>query len=152
MIVSTRDFGQIEISDDKAFTLTDPILGFEDYHRYALLEAERTHPILWFQSLDSSGLVFPVLDADFIGMDYADDLAKTRMEDIGARSVDDVRAMLIVVIPQDVSQVRANLRAPLLLNESRSMGKQVVFYDTTYPIQFPLTSSLNNAPEPLSCT
>jgi len=151
VIIQTRDFGAVEVPRKQVYRLTEPILGFETCRRYALLEEQRTKPILWLQSIETANLVFPLVEADFIGLNYTQDLAKIDLDDIGADDPDDLRVMLIVVIPQDVTQVRANLRAPLLLHPQRGLGKQVVLYDSTYPIQFRLISPAEEHARPVGC-
>ena len=151
MIVQTRDFGVVEAPSEKVIRLTEPILGFEEQRVYLVLDQQRTQPIEWLQSVDDPSLVFPMIDAEAVGLDYSEDLARTDLSDLKARSSSDLRVLLIVVIPEDVSRTRANLRAPMILNESAGLGKQVVFYDSNYPIQFPLIQPAEAPAEALAC-
>ena len=38
--ILTRDFGEVEISEDDVITFIEPIFGFKDYSRFAVLTEE----------------------------------------------------------------------------------------------------------------
>ena len=151
VIVNTRDFGPVEVPESKLLTMTEPILGFESRRRFTILDKKRTYPILWLQCVDDASLAFPIIEASLLGVTYAQDMAKVRLSDLGANNPAEVKLYLIVVIPEDVSQTRVNLRAPLIVNEQAGLAKQIVFYDTDYPIQFPIIQAANSAAEPVAC-
>ena len=50
--IATRDFGEVEISEDDVITFTEPIFGFKDHSRFAVLTEESIGPdFAWLQSI-----------------------------------------------------------------------------------------------------
>ena len=40
MIINTRDFGEIDIQNDKVYHFTQPIFGFEEFTEFVILHDE----------------------------------------------------------------------------------------------------------------
>ena len=72
MVVETRVFGKVEISDEKIITLPGGIIGFPDLKQFTLLYDE-TKPqagIKWLQSIDEPAFAMPVMDPLVVKADY----------------------------------------------------------------------------------
>ena len=50
--------------------------------------------------------------------------------------MNDLDLYTLLVVPQDQTQVRTNLKAPILINQKQRLGKQVVLERSDYPIQY----------------
>ena len=57
MEIKTKTLGTVEITDEQIITLPEGFYGFEEYHRFALLDAQQK-PFIWVQSLDDAQLAF----------------------------------------------------------------------------------------------
>ena len=67
MHINSRVFGEIDIDDDKIIRFEDGVIGFEEYHNYALIYDEEKRKntkggIMWLQCMDEPELAFPVAD------------------------------------------------------------------------------------------
>jgi len=140
VLIHTRDFGQRRVREEEIIFFVDPIIGFEENRRFILIEHPRTWPFHWLQSATEPALAFPVVDADFFGVDYTPTLcdgeASVLLAGLAVESPAELRMMALAVIPPDPHDMRVNLRAPIALNPRRGLAKQLVLADTRYPMQF----------------
>lgn len=135
MIYKTRDFGPVELEDDKILTFVQPILGFETYKKYALLhDDELGVPFTWLQSLEEPGLCFILADPAALRADYAPRLPATVAQTLGDG---DCGCWVITAIPQNPRQATANLKSPVVVNPATRRGMQVVL-DQDWPMRQPL--------------
>lgn len=125
MIVKTSHFGEMEVADDKIFTATVPIPGFPESMRYFIVERDKIKPFKWFQSLDDGELTFVVVEPNIFFHDYDPRFGAFDLKEIGVSRPEDLLIMAIVVLPDDLSKMTANLRGPLIMNRKTLSFKQV---------------------------
>ena len=136
MLLKTRLFGEIEVKNEEIIEFTRPILGFDDYRRYVLMNKDSIFPTFWLQSVDNPKLAFPVVSPFYVSENYSLKLDTQEFEDIHIDSIEDAIILTLLVVPQDVSLMRTNLRAPIIYNPKKKMAKQVILQEEKYPIHF----------------
>jgi flagellar assembly factor FliW len=136
MLIKTRCFGEVRIKKEDIIKFTKPILGFDEYKQYVLMENESIFPTFWLQSVDNLELAFPVVSPFFIDENYSIKLHDSDFEDINLNELSDVVILTLMVVPQDISLTRTNLRAPIIYNPIKKRAKQIVLQDEKYPIHF----------------
>jgi len=146
MKVETTRFGTLEVDEQKIVCFTQPILGFSDCHRYIIIEGPGEGKIWWLQSCDKPELAFIVMDPLQVVPDYEVRLDASEVEDLRLEKAQDARLLTIVVVPDDRSKVRTNLRAPIVYNPKTNLAKQVVLQDSDYPVQYFVTGAAEQAP------
>ena len=136
MLLKTRCFGEVKIKKEEIIRFTAPILGFDGYKQYILIENRSVFPTFWLQSVDNLKLAFPVVSPFFIDENYSIRLNACDFEDIKLKEFNDVIILTLLVVPQDISSIRTNLRAPIIYNSIEKLAKQVVLQEEKYPIHF----------------
>jgi flagellar assembly factor FliW len=139
--VRTTRFGEletIEVADEALLTFPEGLPGFEDHTRFALTEHERLEPFLWLQSLHDPLIGFLVVEPRTFVDDYAFDVNEADVELL--RLSDDVqpRVLSVLVVPEDVRAMTANLQAPLVINDVDRLAKQVILTDDRFPLRYPV--------------
>lgn len=137
MLIKTRDFGEIDISEKVIIDFPKGVYAFEDDHRFVLLSpcGENKYP-MWLQSLDNENLCFIVFDPREFVADYAvtiDEEAKAVLE-LKEDSVIDYLSM--AVVPEDYLNTTVNLKSPVIVNSDNNRAVQVIAQEN-YPIKFP---------------
>jgi len=133
MLLETKNFGTLEIKEDKVITFSQGIIAFEEMKRYILIEnKDKENPIWWLQSVDRSDLAFPTINPFYFKPDYEFDISASGVEELGIVEKEDVIVLSIVVIPEDLKKMTANLLAPLIINVKTKKGKQLVLQDKNY--------------------
>ena len=147
MQLETTRFGMIEIDPDSVITLTQPIIGFQESRRFVLLPGPTDSVVKWLQSTEQGELAFLIMDPRQVIPDYEAKVGKHDLAELAAGDVSELEVYTLVVVPQDQSQVRTNLKAPILLNIKQRLGKQTVLERSEYPIQYFLAQSQEAAQE-----
>jgi flagellar assembly factor FliW len=146
MKVETTRFGTIQVDEKKIVRFTQPILGFSDCQRYIIIEGPGEGKIWWLQSCDKPDLAFIVMDPLQVMPDYEVRLDASEVEDLRLETAEEARLLTIVVVPEDRSKVRTNLKAPIVYNPKTNLAKQVVLHESDYPVQHYLTEAAEQAP------
>jgi flagellar assembly factor FliW len=146
MLLETTRFGSLQIDPATVITFTQPILGFQEFRRYVLLPGPSEY-LTWLQSTDSGELAFILIDPCVLVPDYRVELRPPELAELAVNSASELELYTLVVVPHDQSQVRTNLRAPILVNRKLRLGKQTILDTTDYPIQFFLAKAKEGRPQ-----
>jgi flagellar assembly factor FliW len=143
MNLDTKNFGLIEIDDEKILDFPEGIPGFEDVKKFVLLgKLDGGLPFQWLQGVNNTDLAFVVIDPRLIKPDYIVDADDSEVEVLGVRDVNNVLVLSIVVVPEDIAGMTANLKAPVLINTENNKGKQVVNNNYEYPVKYYIIEEL----------
>ena len=147
MLLETTRFGTIEVDPNAVITFTQPILGFLEFRRYVLLPGPGAH-LTWLQSTDSGELAFILIDPRSVMPEYQVELKPQELAELAVTDPAELSVYTLVVVPHNPSQIRTNLRAPVLISLKHRLGKQTILERSTYPIQFYLSQArAQSAPE-----
>jgi len=136
MQLQTTRFGALDVDPDRVITFTQPILGFQDYRRFVLVSGPEGGTLNWLQSTESGELAFILMNPREVVPDYSVTLTRQDLAELAATAVGELDVYTLVVVPQDPTQIRTNLRAPIVINRKRQLAKQAIQEDSAHPIQF----------------
>ncbi len=137
MQLKTAHFGVIEVNEDDFIYFPEGIPGFEENKKYALIGNDTTSSTFFFlQNVEDSELCFVVTDPFMLYADYGVDVDDDDIELLGITDPNTVLTLAIVVIPEDIKQIRANLKAPIIINVDKKLGKQIIQKDDSLPIRY----------------
>ena len=145
MLVKTRYFGEIDLTEDKILTFDNGILGFEDYKKYTLLfnnEDGKGTTISWLQSLDEEGLAIPVINPLLVKEDYDPIVEDEWLVALGELNDDNILVLLSMTIPSDLTKMTANLKAPFIINSDTRKGCQIIVENKDYEIKYNVYEAL----------
>jgi flagellar assembly factor FliW len=135
MKVNTLRFGEVDVPPGQVFQMIQPLIGLADTS-FALLWDPQTAPVQWLQSLTTPQLCLPVADPLAITRDYDVEIPPEECVALGLKRIEDAFLMAIIVLDADPAKVRANLRAPVVLNAANHKAKQIVLNDPMLPIKY----------------
>ena len=147
MIIQTKAFGQVEITDDKIITFPGGIIGFPDMKRFTLLHDEErgvSAGIRWLQSLDEPGFAMTVLDPLIVKEDYNPEIDDELLAGIGEVTLDNLLVLVTVRVPSDLKQMSVNLQGPIIINVEERRACQIIVDADTYPVRFPIYEILQS--------
>jgi flagellar assembly factor FliW len=142
MQVQTTRFGTIKVSESDVVAFNDGLLGFTELHKFVLLDDPNDEIFAWLQSCDNPGIAFPILEPELFIENFNPTITKGDLQAIGLASKEGMRLFTIITIPEDVTQMTANLKAPVAINIAKKTAKQVVVQENDYQIKFPIFSEL----------
>lgn len=114
----------------------DGIPGFSHLQFFQLMQEEES-PFFLIQSTEEKDVGFWVIDPFSFFLDYKfelSDLAKGALRIEGQSQI----AVFSIVTIRGNNQATVNLKAPIVVNLSNRMGRQVILQEDTYSIRQPL--------------
>lgn len=134
MELTTAQFGTIAVAEDRIIEMPAGMPGFPDQRHFIILALPRTHPFLWYQSIDDPGLAFAIINPWLFVQDYAVD-TRAVIREMGWR--DEEAASLEVyaivnVAKKQAEEITANLMGPLVINPARREAVQFIVHNSPY--------------------
>ncbi|MCB9084874.1 MAG: flagellar assembly protein FliW [Bdellovibrionaceae bacterium] len=142
MRIQTSRFGVVEITEQDVIDFPEGLLGFNDCRKFVLLDDPNDEIFAWLQSCEEPGLAFPVLEPELFTTSYVISLSKFDLECIRKTTLEGTRSFSIITIPEDPTQMTANLKAPVVINVAERVGRQCVLQDNRLAIREPIFSKL----------
>lgn len=142
MNIHTSRFGLISITNDDVIQFPEGLLGFNELRRFVLLDDPSDEIFAWLQSCDEPGIAFPLLEPELFTTTYSVSLTKHDLEVLGLLTKEGIRCFSIITIPQDPTQMTANLKAPIVINVAKRVARQCVLQDNSLAIREPIFTRL----------
>ena len=135
-ILNTLRFGALEYSEDDVLYFPKGVPGFDDHKKWLLLgDDDEGNPIKWLQSLKDGDVALPVMPPELIIPKYDPQLCESDIKDMTA-SLNDLRFFVVVAVPENAPwDATANVRAPIVINVAKRLGKQVIGQREDYGIR-----------------
>jgi len=141
MKINTARFGAIEIDPERIITFKNGIPGFDD-RRFILLTPIETAPFCWLQSVDSPGIAFVVAEPMTFLPEYNPNIPDSAYSELNFGPEDEKLLLVVVVVPEDIRKMTANLAAPIIINVDKRLAKQEILISDDYPLRYNLYESL----------
>ncbi len=122
-IIATR-FGPVRIEPDDLIHFPDGLIGLPDCRKWVLLADCLHDAVAWLQSAERPALALPVVSPRRYVPDYRLRVTRQQIESLMGNRSESLH-VLVVVTTGDGS-IALNLRAPLVINLDRRLGRQVV--------------------------
>ena len=144
MLIETR-FGTSETHEEKIINFPAGLPGFEELHRFIIIEASNTKPIYWLQSVENKDIALPVIISFAILNDYNINIRENELDDLFVESKNDLLVLNVVVIPEDMTKMTVNLAAPVVINAKRGVGKQIIIDASELPLRYPVYEAIRES-------
>ena len=139
MNINTTRFGTLAIEVDDVIHFPHGLPGLEECRRWVLLADMKSDAIAWLQSVERHDVALAVASPRRFVPAYQIRVAQRELEPLELDSVEAVQ--VLVVLCKTGKSVTLNLKAPLLINPNRRLGRQVVT-NSELPVQYELGSDL----------
>jgi flagellar assembly factor FliW len=146
VIIETRAFGPIDVLDENIISFNSSLPGFPDSKRFVVISdgAEQQHAtdsFCWLQSVDEPQIAFAMLNTLNVYKDYSPVIEREELGELRDAREEDLSVYNIVVIPDDVTKSTVNLKAPVLIDHNKKIGKQVIAANNNYMIRHSIGNS-----------
>ncbi|RYZ75746.1 MAG: flagellar assembly protein FliW [Proteobacteria bacterium] len=148
MVIQTSRFGSVQLQSEDVIDFPEGILGFNDLRKFILLDDPNDEIFAWLQSCEVPQIAFPVLEPELFTSNYSVMLTKHDLESLGLQGTDAkearTRSFSIITIPDDATQMTANLKAPIVINIAKRCARQIVLQDNNLAIREPIFAKLQS--------
>lgn len=146
MNITTKNFGEITIADDKIIKFPAGIIGFPDLTDFALVHDEEkgVGGIHWLQSMQEPAFAMPVMDPLTVKADYNPQVDDEILKPIGELDPNETLVLVTVTVPSDLTKMTVNLRGPFVINALEKKAVQVIIEGEEYPVKYPIYEILKS--------
>lgn len=136
MIIDTKDFGKIEISEKDIIFFPRGLYGFENFHKFVLLDGNKKNSIFkWLQCVETSELRFVVIDPLKILRNYniPFDVLKSS---VCLEDKKNLRLLAVTTVTAGAKEIYVNLKCPIAVNTRNNTAAQVILDTEDYPLRY----------------
>ena len=136
MQIDTTRFGPLEIMPEDILLFSRGVIGFEQHRHWVLLADENSDSVAWLQSLNDAEVALPMVSPRRFVPSYRVHITGSQLTPLELAVLD--RAFVLVVLSRSERSLTIDLRAPIVLNLERRIGRQLVT-STEEQIQMAIT-------------
>lgn len=144
MVIKTSRFGLVEFKIEDVLTFPEGLLGFKDLREFILLDDPNDDIFAWLQSCELPSIAFPVLEPEIFSHKYNIALNRTDLEALKLTATETPFFFNIITIPDDPTQMTANVKAPIIINQNARLARQCVLQDNNLAIKEPIFTKLQS--------
>jgi flagellar assembly factor FliW len=128
-------FADVAVDPRDVVTFPDGLPGYERAREFVLLDVEDLAPLKVLHAVKEHDPCFLVVDPTSVLPTYRCDLSGSDRHRLGATD-DKGLVWFSIVAVRDDGSLSVNLRAPVVINPARMLGRQVMPSACVYPLQF----------------
>ena len=135
MKLLTKNFGEIEYEEKDIIYFKDGLPGFLQDKKFVLIIEDPESPFTWLQSVDHKDLAFVLTQPTLFYKDYEPSVKDELMEQLGDIKDGDLQVYAVVVVPEDITKMSVNLRAPIIIHTKNKKAMQVIVDNEEYKVK-----------------
>ena len=135
MKIKTTRFGELEVDKKDVIEFSEGLLGFENLKKFFVVDPGDQTLILWLQSIDDAGTAFPVIEPKIFQPNYSVKLLPVELNSLQLENLSNASVYAILTIPQNVTEMSANLKAPIIINNKTKNARQIVLQDSKLEVR-----------------
>lgn len=144
MKVNTTRFGELEVNTEDIIHFSEGVLGFEKLRKFFVVDPGDSTLILWMQSIEDASIAFPIIEPKIFKPDYIAKLLPADMASVELENISDARIYSILTIPANIPEMSANLKAPIVINNSKKIARQIVLQDSKLSVKYEMYKDLKS--------
>jgi flagellar assembly factor FliW len=126
----------VEVEKIKIIEFSKPILGFNDYKKFCILNVDKEKDVPFFilQSIDNENLCFIVTDPNIFFKDYSVPISEEEKEIIDLKDKSKAIIFVIATMAANIADSTVNLKGPVVINTLSNKAIQCVLTDDNYAV------------------
>ncbi len=143
MKILTKAFGEVEIDPRDIITIEGGIFGFQKLTKYIIMMIPEEEPFAWLQCIEEPTLAFVIIRPEVFKKDYVLKVSKEVIDKLKVKSLSELISYAIVVVPENVQDMTANLQGPIVINPVLKIGKQAISLIDSYSVRHYIMKEMN---------
>lgn len=140
---------EIPMNEGNIFTFPDGVPAFEDHHKFVFFCNTDMQPFFFMKSIGISPEVsFVCIDPFLICPNYNLRLSQADLKALELKRSEDAFVFSFVTVRDDVTQITANLQGPVVLNQRKGIGRQIICEGGSYDVRFKVWDALMKIDDP----
>lgn len=138
MMIDSSRFGQVAIEPEDVLLFSRGLFAFENHRHWVLLADGEERSVAWLQSIHDPEVALPLVSPRLFIPDYRVSIGRNQLTPLELAALD--QAFVLNVLNRNQGQLTINLKAPVIINLDRRIGRQVVTNDEQ-PLQMALPTA-----------
>ena len=139
MLIQSSRFGSIEVQPDDLLLFREGLIGYNHLRHWVLLADEHHPSVAWLQSVANPQMAIAVVSPRRFVPDYHVRVPRSQLAPLQLNA--EAPMFVLSILSKNDGQLTLNLRAPVVLNLQRQLGRQVITSDEQ-PTQHPIAQLL----------
>ncbi len=135
MQIETTRFGSVTIEAEDILLFPLGLFAFENIRHWVLLADAENESVGWLQSISDPAVALPVVSPRRFVPEYQIRIGRSQLAPLELSGPD--QAYVLAVVGKAGPRLTVNLKAPLIINLDRRLGRQVITNDDQ-PLQLAL--------------
>ena len=127
MQINTSRFGSVSMEPDDILLFPHGLAGFEQLRHFVILADADNDAVGWLQSISEAETALPVVSPRRFVVDYQVRVPASELTALQLAGPD--RAFVLAVVSKQDGRLTINLRAPVVINLDRRLGRQLITKD-----------------------
>lgn len=136
--INTTRFGRLDVDPTDRIVFPLGVLGLEDCREWILLADAENDALGWLQAINRREIALAVASPRRFVADYQVRVMRSEMALL--ELADPRQAQVLAIVGKNQRGITLNLKAPLVVNLDRRLGRQVIS-NSDYPIQYELATA-----------
>ena len=137
MQLGTTRFGTVTIDANDILLFPSGLIAFEDCQHWVILGDAENDAVGWLQCVSRPDVALPVVSPRRFVTDYQVRVMRSELAPLQLSELD--QAYVLGIISRNEASLTLNLKAPVIINLDRHLGRQIITTDQQ-PVQFELTT------------
>lgn len=138
MIFESKIHGDIQYEEKDIITFNKGLLGFDNLKKFFLVDLVEMEPFKLLHSLENHDIGMIVISPYDFFKDYEIKLNDSTVKNLDIKSENEVKVINTVTLNSDPKKITTNLQGPIIINNSNSLGQQIIVDNLKYQIRQPL--------------
>ena len=127
MQIQTQHFGSVDIEVDDVLLFPRGIIALEDCRHWVLLADAENEALAWLQCVTQPEIALPVVSPRRFAPEYQVHVTRGQLLPLELSQFD--QAYVLAIVSRGDGELTLNLKAPLIVNLGRRLGRQVITSD-----------------------
>lgn len=142
MNIMTKNFGKIEVNENQIIYFEEGIPGFRNLKEYVLIE-DTESAFCYLQSIQEGNISFIMINPYLLKKDYTINIKEQYIEALGGGEDKEFSIYVIATILDTVEKATVNLVAPVLIQNEKRRGMQIILENTKYTTRHKIIDLMN---------
>ena len=124
MEIHTTRFGTVEVDSRDVILFPAGVMGLDDCQHWVLLADSENESLGWLQSTTHGDVALAVVSPRRFVPEHEVRIARSELAPLALDSL--AKAHVLAIVGKHAEKITLNLRAPLIINLRRRLGRQVI--------------------------
>ncbi len=140
--IETTRFGTLKVDSKDIIKFKEGILGFDNLKKFFIVDPGDQTMILWMQSTEDKSVAFPIIEPQIFSPGHIVELLPSELASLSLESASNATSYAILTIPKNVTEMSANLKAPIVINNQTREARQIVLQNNKLEMRYEMYSAL----------